>query len=343
MTKFLFLGASFNAMPPKSWRYLISMATASVALTLFSNPSSRAADSKYPEKPIRFIVPVSPGGGSDLLARTIGIKLGEILGQSVIVDNRPGASGNIGAEIVAKSSPDGYTIVIETIVLVTAPLMYKSLPYDPIKDFAPITLVARVPHVLVVNPKVQVLSLMDLITLAKSRPGALNYSSAGKGSPVHLAAELFKSRALLNIVHVPYAGGGPANAAVIGGQVDLTFGNISAVLPHIRAGRLRALGISSSKRSTAAPDIPSIAEAGVPDYDFSSWFGVLAPAGTPRHIVNRLNIEITQILKLPEIKNRLATDGTELVTDSPEEFSNYLKAEANRWARVIKDAGINAD
>jgi tripartite-type tricarboxylate transporter receptor subunit TctC len=312
------------------------------ALAVFSRtPWSAVAG--YPDKPIRFIVPVSPGGGSDLLARTIGIKLSEILGQSVIVDNRPGASGNIGAEIVAKSSPDGYTIVIETTVLITAPMLYRAVPFDPSKDFAPITLAARVPHVLVVNPKLQATSLMEFIVLVRSRPAALNYSSAGKGSPIHLAAELFKSRAHLDIVHVPYAGGGPANAAVIGGQVDLTFGNITAVLPHIRAGRLRALGITSVKRSSAAPDIPPIAEAGVPDYDFSSWFGILAPARTPRPIIDRLNAGFIRVVNLPEIKDRLGNDGTELATSSPEEFAAYLQSETRKWARVLKEAGIKAD
>ena len=302
-----------------------------------------AAAQTYPERPIRFVVPVSPGGGSDLLARTIGAKLAENLGQSVIVDNRPGASGNIGAELVAKSSPDGYTIVIETIVLVTAPLIYRGVSFDSGRDFAPITLVAKVPHVLVANLRLQSMSLAEFIALAKSRPGKLNYSSAGKGSPIHLAAELFKSQARLDIVHVPFGGGGPANTAVIGGQVDLSFANITAILPHVRAGRVKALGITSIKRSSAASDIPTIAEAGLAGYDFTSWFGVLAPAGTPRAIIGRLNVEIARILNLPEIKGRLATDGTELVTSTPGEFADYLKSESRKWAKVLKEAGIKPD
>ena len=314
-----------------------------VAITGFLPTGLSAAAPTYPERPIRFVVPVSPGGGSDLLARTIGAKLVEILGQSVIVDNRPGASGNIGAELVAKSSPDGYTIVIETIVLVTAPLMYRGLSFDSGRDFAPITLVARVPHVLVVNPRLQSMSLAEFIALAKSRPGTLNYSSAGKGSPIHLAAELFKSQARLDIVHVPYGGGGPANTAVIGGQVDLSFANITAILPHVRAGRVKALGITSIKRSSAASDIPTIAEAGLAGYDFTSWFGVLAPAGTPRAIIGRLNVEIARILNLPEIKGRLATDGTELVTSTPGEYADYLKSESRKWAKVLNEAGIKPD
>jgi len=226
----------------------------------------------YPTKPVRLVVPWPPGGGTDVFARVIGQKLGERLGYTVVVDNRPGASGNVGAEMVAKLPPDGYTIMLATITLATNPSMYKTLNFEPLKDFAPITLVAGVPHVLVVSPTLAANSVKDLIALAKAEPGKLNYASAGNGSPFHLAAELFKSLTGTTIVHVPYQGGGPAITAVIGGQVQLTFGNLVAVLPLVKGGKLKALGVTGATRSAAAPDLPTIAEEGVRGYDFSSWF-----------------------------------------------------------------------
>ena len=297
----------------------------------------------YPVKPVRFIVPWPTGGGTDVFARAIGQKLTDSLGQSFIVDNRPGAAGNIGAELTAKSPPDGYTIIMATVTLATNPSMYAKLGFDPIKDLAPITLVAGVPHLLVVNPSIPAASVKELIALAKAKPAQLNYASAGNGSPFHIAAELFKNLASVDIVHVPYKGGGPAVTDVVGGQVHMTFANLVAVLPQVRAGRLRALGITSAKRSQAAPEIPTIAESGLPGYDFTSWFGVLAPAGTPREVISRLNAEIVKILNSPEIKERLSKDGADLVAGSPEEFASYLKAETAKWARVIKAAGIRAD
>jgi tripartite-type tricarboxylate transporter receptor subunit TctC len=303
--------------------------------------AANAAD--YPTKPIRLIVPWPPGGGTDVFARVIGQKLSERVGYTVVIDNRPGASGNIGAEIVAKSPPDGYTIMLATITLATNPSMYKSLSFDPLKDFAPITLVAGVPHVLVVSPSLPVNSVKDLIALAKAEPGKLNYASAGSGSPFHLAAELFKSMTGTTIVHVPYQGGGPAITAVIGGQVQLTFGNLLAVLPLVKSGKLKALGITSAKRSSAAPELPTIAEEGVRGYDFSSWFGFFAPAGTPKATVAKLNQEIVSILETPEMKQRLTQDGADVVASSAQEFGTYLASETKKWAQVIKQAGIRAD
>ena len=297
----------------------------------------------YPTKPVRLVVPWPPGGGTDVFARVIGQKLGERLGYTVVVDNRPGASGNVGAEMVAKLPPDGYTIMLATITLATNPSMYKTLNFEPLKDFAPITLVAGVPHVLVVSPTLAANSVKDLIALAKAEPGKLNYASAGNGSPFHLAAELFKSLTGTTIVHVPYQGGGPAITAVIGGQVQLTFGNLVAVLPLVKGGKLKALGVTGATRSAAAPDLPTIAEEGVRGYDFSSWFGFFAPGKTPKAVIAKLNQEIVHILKTPEMKNRLTQDGADVIASTPQEFSAYLASETRKWEQVIKQAGIRAD
>ena len=297
----------------------------------------------YPTKPVRLVVPWPPGGGTDVFARVIGQKLGERLGYTVVVDNRPGASGNVGAEMVAKLPPDGYTIMLATITLATNPSMYKTLNFEPLKDFAPITLVAGVPHVLVVSPTLAANSVKDLIALAKAEPGKLNYASAGNGSPFHLAAELFKSLTGTTIVHVPYQGGGPAITAVIGGQVQLTFGNLVAVLPLVKGGKLKALGVTGATRSAAAPDLPTIAEEGVRGYDFSSWFGFFAPGKTPKAVIAKLNQELVHILKTPEMKNRLTQDGADVIASTPQEFSAYLASETRKWEQVIKQAGIRAD
>ena len=289
------------------------------------------------------IVPWPPGGGTDVFARLIGQKMTSDRGYTIVVDNRPGASGNIGAEMAAKSPPDGYTIILATITLATNPSLYKSLGYDSIKDFAPITLVAGVPHILVVSPSLPVKSVKDLIGLAKEERGKLNYASAGSGSPFHLAAELFKLMSGAKIVHVPYQGGGPAINAVLGGEVQLTFGNLVAVLPLVKAGKLRALGVTGAKRSSASPELPTIAEEGLRGYDFSSWFGFLAPAGTSKEIISKLNRKIVQILSTPEMKQRLTQDGADVVAGTPEAFAAFLAAETKKWAKVIKEAGIHAD
>jgi len=245
--------------------------------------------------------------------------------------------------MVAKLPPDGYTIMLATITLATNPSMYKTLNFEPLKDFAPITLVAGVPHVLVVSPTLAANSVKDLIALAKAEPGKLNYASAGNGSPFHLAAELFKSLTGTTIVHVPYQGGGPAITAVIGGQVQLTFGNLVAVLPLVKGGKLKALGVTGATRSAAAPDLPTIAEEGVRGYDFSSWFGFFAPGKTPKAVIAKLNQEIVHILKTPEMKNRLTQDGSDVIASTPQEFSAYLASETRKWEQVIKQAGIRAD
>lgn len=312
-----------------------------VGAALLACASLALAD--YPDKSIRLVVPWPPGGGTDVFARLIGQQMSEDWKTPVVVDNRPGAAGNIGAEVVAKAPADGYTIMLATITIATSPAMYKSLSFDPLRDFAPITLVAGVPHVLVVNPSLPVKNVRELIALAKREPGKLNYASAGVGSPFHLAAELFKLLSGTNIVHVPYQGGGPAVTALLGNQVQLTFANMVAVLPQVRAGKLRALGVTSAQRSPGAPDIPTIAESGLPGYDFSSWFGFFAPAGTPREIVARLNREIVATLKRDAISQKLTAQGADIVGSSAEEFSRYVAAETEKWGKVIRQAGIKAN
>ena len=296
--------------------------------------------SSYPDHPVRMIVPWPPGGGTDIFARAISQKLQQSLGQPFVVENRAGASGNIGASMVARADPDGYTIVLATITLATNPSLYKSLDFDATKDLAPITLIAGVPHMLVVNPSLPVESVKQLIALAKEKPGKLSYSSAGIGSPFQIAAELFKQSAGVDILHVPYRGGAPAIADVVGDHVDMTFANLVAVLPLAKSGQVRALAVTSDKRSSAAPDVPTVAEAGLPGYAFASWFGVLAPAQTPPAIIKKLNSEILKALHSPDIAASLSEQGADLIASTPEEFESFLKSETAKWGRVIRAAGI---
>ncbi len=316
-----------------------------VALLLFGLPALAEDTSvqSYPDRPVHLIVPWPPGGGTDIFARAIGEKLHQSLGQPFVVENKPGAAGNIGATAVARAAPDGYTFMIATITLATNPALYKNLEFDATKDFAPIALIAGVPHMLVVNPAVPAKDVKELIALAKQKPGKLSYSSAGVGSPFQIAAELFKQKAGVDILHVPYKGGGPAVADVIGHHVDMTFANLVAVLPQAKAGQVRALAITSDKRSPAAPDIPTIAEAGLPGYAFTSWFGALAPAGTPPGIIKKLNGEIVKALKSPEVSAQLTEQGADLIASTPEEFSGYIKGETEKWSKVIEAAGIHAN
>ena len=297
----------------------------------------------YPNRPVHVIVPWPPGGGTDIFARAISEKLQQSLGQPFPVENRPGVAGNLGAAIVARSPPDGYTIMIATITLATSPALYKSLDYNAIKDFAGITLIAGVPHMLVVNPALPAKNVKELIALAMQKPGKLTYASAGVGSPFQIAAELFKQSAGVDILHVPYKGGGPAVADVIGDHVDMTFANLLAVLPQARAGLVRALAVTSAKRSSAAPDIPTIAEAGLPGYEFTSWFGALAPAGTPPGIVKKLNVAIVNALRSPEVSAQLSEQGADIIASSPEEFDSFLRSQTRKWQKVIKGAGIQPE
>jgi len=290
------------------------------------------------------VVPFPPGGTTDILARAVGQKLSESWGQQVVIDNRPGAGGNIGTDIVAKSPADGYTLLMGTVGThsINASL-YSKLPFDPIKDFAPVTLVASVPNVLVVNATIDAKSVKELIALAKSRPGQLAFASSGNGTSIHLAGELFKSMTGTSMLHIPYKGSAPAIAELLGGQTNMMFDNLPSAMPHIKSGRLRALAVTSVRRSPALPDVPTIAETGITGYEASSWFGVLAPAGTPKDVVAKIQADIAKALNTPEIRERLSGQGAEPVGDTPEHFAEHIKAESAKWARVVKDSGARVD
>ena len=297
----------------------------------------------YPNKPIRLIVPYPPGGFNDTLARTLGQKLTASWHQPVIVDNRPGGGSTIGTNIVAKASPDGYTLLIASFAFAVNPSLYRSLPYDPDRDFAPIVLAATTPNLLVVNPQMPVHSVKDLIAFAKANPGKLNYASAGNGSSNHLSMELFKMLTGIDMIHVPYKGSAPAVNDLLGGQVNLMFDNAPNVLQQVKAGKLRALAVSSKQRSFIVKDLPSVAEAGVPGFDVSVWFGVMAPAGTPSSIIDRLNTEINAILHLAEIRQAFTNQGVEAAGSTPEQFASFLAAQKTKWSRVVKESGAKAE
>ncbi len=304
-------------------------------------PAAFAGD--YPGKPIRIIVPYPPGGFNDTLARTLGQKLDERWGQAVIVDNRPGGGTTIGTHLAAKSAPDGYTLLIVSFAFAVNPALYATLPYDSNKDFVPVVLAASTPNVLVVNPELPAKSVKQLIALARSKPGTLNYASAGNGSSNHLSMELFKSLTGIDAVHIPYKGSAPAVTDLIGGQVDVMFDNVPNVLPQVKASKLRALAVSTKERSPFIKELPTVAEAGVPGFDVSVWFGVVAPAGTPQPIIAKLNAEINAILKLPEIRQSFNNQGVETAGGTPAEFAALIAAQTTKWAKVIKDSGVKAE
>jgi tripartite-type tricarboxylate transporter receptor subunit TctC len=302
-----------------------------------------AAAQPYPDKPVRMIVAVPPGGPADILARLVGPRLTESLGQTVVIDNRPGANGNIAYEMAARSAPDGYTFVLVAAGVAINPSLYREVRYDPVRDFAAITHGISVPNILVVHPSVPAASVSELIALAKSRAGRLTFASAGNGTSGHLALELFKQRAGVDIVHVPYKGGGPALAEVVAGQVQALFSLALAATQQVKAGRVRALAITSGKRSAVAPDLPTVAELGFPGFEVIGWFGWLAPAKTPRPIIARLNAEIVKALNTPEVRERLLSQSSEPVGDSPQAFGAFVKNEHEKWAGVIRRAGIRME
>ena len=302
-----------------------------------------AASQTFPDKPIRLIVPYPPGGGADAIARTIGPRLSELIGQSVVIENKPGANGNIGSAYVAKAAPDGYTLLMNTIGLVFSQSIYKSLPFNVLNDFAPVTLVAGVPHILIVGPSLPMNSVAEVLAAAKAKPGKINYASVGVGSPFQMAGALFQSVGQVELAEIPYQGGGPAVQSVVAGQTDMTFANLLAAQPLIKAGRVKALAVTSSKRAAIMPDVPTLAESGLPGYDLSGWFGVWAPAGTPKHIVESLNGAIVKVLNEPEVRKRLERDGADVFASSPAEFDGYIKAEYAKWDKVIKAARIQVD
>ena len=304
----------------------------------------QAQANDYPSKPIRLVVPAAPGGGADFLARIVGVKLGELVGQSVVVENRAGASGTIAADGTAKSPGDGYTVLMgQSTSIVIAPQLNPKLPYDTLRDLKPVTLVAEVPNVMVVHPSVPANTVKDLIALAKAKPDMLNFGSSGNGAPSHLAGEMFKSATGTRLVHVPYKGAGPAVNALLAGEIQVMFAPIVAVLPQVKAGRLRALGVTSAKRSAAAPDLPTLAEAGLTGYEISSWFGLFVPASTPAAVVDKLFKETNRVLKSPDVLERFAKEGAEPVGSTPADFNNYVRTEFVKYNKVIKDNGIKAD
>lgn len=301
------------------------------------------AQSDYPHKPIRIVVPVAPGGGTDYTARLIGQKLSEAWGQSVIVDNRPGGAGNLGVEIAAKAQPDGYTLVMPITSFPINPSLYARLPFDTVKDFAPVVLVASAPLLLVVNPGVPAQSVKDLVALAKAKPGAMNYANSGSGTTAHLAGELFKRMAGVEIVNIPYKGGGPAVIDLIAGQVQIYFSTIPAALQQVKAGKLRALAVTSSKRVPQLPDMPTVAESGLSGFEVVGWFGLFAPAGTPQPVITRLNGEIIKILNVPESRERLSGHGLIPGGGTPQGLAQFLRAEIAKWGKLIKETGIRVE
>jgi tripartite-type tricarboxylate transporter receptor subunit TctC len=304
---------------------------------------TEAAESAYPNKAVRLVTGSAPGGGSDTVARTLSEKLNERFGQPFLVDNRAGAGGTIGADIVAKAPPDGYTWLVATSSsMVVNPAMQK-LPYDVERDFAPVTLISTVPFVLAVNPSVQAKTVVELIQLAKSRSGKLSYATSGIGAMSHLAMELFKYMAGVNLVHVPYRGSAPAAFDLIGGQVQAAFNNLIPTLPHVKSGRLRALGVSGSTRTSVLPDVPTVAEAGLPGYEALQWYGVLLPAGAPKNMVALLHREITTILQVPSVRSRLMDEGGDIVGSTPEQYGRAIRNELAKWSKLVKAAGIKAE
>jgi len=298
----------------------------------------------FPGRPVRLIVPFPPGGSTDILARAIGQKLAEAWGQPLVIDNRPGAGGIIGMETAAKAAPDGYTLVMGHVgTLAANPALYKSLPYDPVKDFAPVTLIAMVPNVLVVGPAVSSKTVAELVALAKSKPGKLDYGSGGNGSAAHLATEYFKLKAGIDIQHVPYKGTAPALQDLLGGQIAFIITGLPPVLAQVKSGKLRILGVASAQRLKQFPDIPTIAESGVPGYEATQWYGILAPAATPKDVVAKLNRDVVNALKDPSVADKLAAEGADPVGDSPGEFAAFIRSEIDLWGKVIRATGAKVE
>src|SRR5713226_7696729 len=314
---------------------------ASFFILLFS--SVALAQESYPSRPLRFILPFPPGGGTDILGRLIAERMTARLGQPVVTENRGGAGGNVGAEAAARSAPDGYTIVLVAPSLAISTSLYSKLSYDPVKDFAPISLVATVPNVMVTHPSVPAGTLAEFIRLAKTKPGEMNFGSGGSGTSNHLAGELFNIVAGVKLVHVPYKGVNLAMNDVLSGQIHLVVIGVPAAAPHIKAGKLRALALVAPQRASALPEVPTVAEAGLPKFEVTTWYGILAPAGTPRAIVTRLNAELVKIMHAPELKERLAAMATDPATSTPEEFADYIKREIAKWGEVVRQAGLKAD
>jgi tripartite-type tricarboxylate transporter receptor subunit TctC len=322
---------------------MIVLTTAAIALLACSSPARAQADG-YPNRPIRFVVANSPGGGLDITARTVSPRLNSALGQQIVIDNRPGAAGSLAAEITAKSAPDGYTVLMGSIGnLAVNVSLYKGLDYHPLKDLAPITFAVSGSNVLVVNPTVPAKTVQELIALARAQPGRLTYGSSGSGNAGHLAGELFKSMAKIDMVHVPYKGGAPAMIDLIAGQIQLIFSSPPTAVPQVKAGKIRALAVTTARRSAILPELPTIAESGLPGFEADNWYGVAVAARTPRAIVDRLNAEFVRVLSMPEVKEVLLKQGLEAAPGTPDAFGAYMKSEYVKWAKVIAEAGLTAN
>jgi tripartite-type tricarboxylate transporter receptor subunit TctC len=303
-----------------------------------------AAQADYPLRPIRFLVPQSPGGASDTLARIVALRLGELLGQQVVVDNRPGAAGNIGTEMVARATPDGYTMLLTASNLVTSPSLYSKLGFDPVRDFAPVSQLTQVPNIWIVHPSFAARSMKELIQIAKAKPGQIDFASSGAASTQHLAGELLNVMAGVQLVHVPYKGGGPAMIDLIGGRVQVMSSTLPSAVPQVKAGKVRALAVTSAKRSQTMPEVPTVAEAAaLPGYEAATWQGILFPAGTPAPVIARVRAELVKVLAMNDVRERLREFGYEPVGSTPAEFGAHIKAEIAKWGKVIRAAGIKLD
>jgi tripartite-type tricarboxylate transporter receptor subunit TctC len=313
-------------------------------LSMSGVAAAQTATTSYPTKPIRFVIPFPPGGPADIFGRTIGQQLSDRWNQQIVIDNRAGAGGNIGADIVAKAPPDGYTMLMGFVgTHAINPTLYKSLPYDNIKDFEPVGLVATATIVLVTHPTVQAKSVKELIALAKTKPGELTFGSPGNGTPQHLAGELFNTMAQVKTTHIPYKGAVPALQDLLGGRISFIFSSMPPAIPHMKLGKINGLAVTSPKRSPATPELPTVAESGLPGYEVINWYGVLLPARTPKDIVGKLDGEIRRIMSLPEVKERLAGQGAETLTSTPQEFGAFIKSETAKWAKVVKFSGAKID
>jgi tripartite-type tricarboxylate transporter receptor subunit TctC len=307
-------------------------------------PALSAQAQSYPSKPIRLVCPFPPGGAVDIASRATAHTLSQILGQPVTVDNRPGAGGNIGAEITAKAAPDGYTLLMTTSgIMGINPALYSKIPFDSVKDFSPVSMLVSLNNVLVLHPSVPAKSVQEVIAMAKAQPGKLTYASSGNGTSIHLSGELFKSMAGVDMLHIPYKGSSPAVTDLLAGQVNMMFDNIPSSLPHIKSGKLRALAVTGSKRSPSLPDLPTIAEAGVPGYDSYVWFGVVAPAGTPPEIIAKLNAALVKTAATPEFRDRLTGQGYDVMSSTPEQMATSIRGEIAKWGKVVKASGAKVD
>ena len=316
-------------------KILFALAAWMVAATVLAQP--------YPNRQVRIVVPFPPGGTSDILARTLGARLSESLGQPVVVENRPGAGGNIAAELVARSPADGYTLIMGTSSLAISQSLYKKLNYDLVKDLAPITQAVNYANLLVVHPSANVSTVAELLAAAKAKPGGFSYGTAGNGTPPHMTGELFKAYTKVDILHIPYKGGAPAIADLVAGQIPVMFDNVPPLLPHVRAGRIKALAVTSLARIPVLPDVPSLHELGLKDFDAVGWNGLLAPAGTPRDIINRVHAEVVKAMAIPDVRNGLTAQGADIVGNTPEQFGAWIRAEIRRWAEVVRVSGAKVD